>query len=324
MINILITSVGRRVSLVRFFKKELKAIFPEAKVYGSDMNPELSAGCMVADGFFKVPNVKHEDYIKVILEQCKKLGITLIVPTIDPSLLPLSENKELFLENNIRVVVPDTDFVHKCRDKRMIHDFFESKGIQVAEEYCKNTFQLPLYIKPYDGSSSVDNYVIKNKDEMTEYHFENKKLMFLEYLDHDFYDEFTCDLYYTKNGYLKCVVPRQRLFVRAGEVNKGLIKKNELVPFIKKQLNKIDGVRGCLTVQFFMHKETKDIYGIEVNPRFGGGYPLTHSSGANYVQWILKEYLLGEDLSNNYYEDWAEDLLMLRYDGEVLVHGYKD
>ncbi|MEP6005167.1 MAG: carbamoyl phosphate synthase large subunit, partial [Maribacter dokdonensis] len=95
------------------------------------------------------------------------------------------------------------------------------------------------------------------------------------------------------------------------------------VPFIKKQLGHLDGIRGCLTVQFFMHKETKDIYGIEVNPRFGGGYPLTHSAGANYVKWILQEYLLGEELTG-YFDDWKEDLLMLRYDGEVLVHGYKD
>ena len=322
MNNILITSIGRRVSLAKFFKNELKSIFPDAKVYGSDMNPELSAACRVADGSFTMPKASDNNYITLLIEKCTNLGISLIIPTIDPSLLPLSQHKELLKKNGITVVVPDEDFVAKCRDKRMIHDFFESKGVNVAEEYCKNTFQLPLYIKPYDGSSSIDNFVIKNKDELTEYHYENKKLLFLEYLDHDLYDEFTCDLYYTKNGHLRCAVPRQRLYVRAGEVNKGITKKNELVPFIKKQLGHLVGIRGCLTVQFFMHKETKDIYGIEVNPRFGGGYPLTHNAGANYVKWILQEYLLGEELTG-YFDDWKEDLLMLRYDGEVLVHGYK-
>jgi carbamoyl-phosphate synthase large subunit len=323
MNNILITSVGRRVSLVKFFKKELKAIFPEAKVYGSDMDPKLSSGCMVADDYFEMLHANHEDYIDTLIKKCNDLGISLIIPTIDTSVLPLAQNKKLLSEHNITVVVPDEEFVIQCRDKRMIHDFFESRGVNVAEEYSKNNFQLPIYIKPYDGSSSIDNFLIKDKDELTEYHFENKKLMFLEYLDHNLYDEFTCDLYYNKSGTLICAVPRQRLFVRAGEVNKGITKKNELVPFIKKQLKQLDGIRGCLTVQFFMHKESKEIYGIEVNPRFGGGYPLTYSAGANYVQWILKEYLLGEDLTN-YFDDWDEDLLMLRYDAEVLVHGYKD
>ncbi|PIB23028.1 ATP-grasp domain-containing protein [Maribacter sp. 4G9] len=323
MNNVLITSVGRRVSLVKFFKEELKQIFPESKVYGSDMSPELSSPCQVADGHFRVPHINHDNYIPELIEQCKNLGISLIIPTIDTALLPLAQNKALFEQNNINVVVPEIDFVKQCRDKRMIHDFFVSKGIQVAEEYGKKTFQLPLYIKPYDGSRSVDNYVIKHKDELTEYHFENKKLMFLEYLDHDLYDEFTCDLYYTKQGRLRCVVPRQRLLVRDGEVNKAITKNNELVPFIRQQLNNVEGARGCLTVQFFVHQETRDIYGIEINPRFGGGYPLTHLSGANYVRWILKEYLLDEDLSE-YFEDWKQDLLMLRYDGEVLVHGHSD
>ncbi|WP_324027972.1 ATP-grasp domain-containing protein [Maribacter sp. BPC-D8] len=323
MNNILITSAGRRVSLVKFFKKELKAIFPEAKVYGSDMDPNLSSACMVADDYFEMLHSNHEDYIDTLIKKCNELGISLIIPTIDTSVLPLAQNKKLLSENNITVVVPDEEFIAQCRDKRMIHDFFESKGINVAEEYSKNNFQLPIYIKPYDGSSSIDNFLIKDKDELTEYHYENKKLMFLEYLDHNLYDEFTCDLYYTKNGNLRCAVPRQRLLVRAGEVNKGITKRNELVPFIKKQLKQLVGIRGCLTVQFFMHKESKEIYGIEVNPRFGGGYPLTHSAGANYVQWILKEYLLGEDLTG-YFDEWDEDLLMLRYDAEVLVHEYKD
>lgn len=95
MNNILITSIGRRVSLAKFFKNELKSIFPNAKVYGSDMNPKLSAACRVADGSFTMPKASDNNYITLLIEKCTNLGISLIIPTIDPSLLPLSQHKEL-------------------------------------------------------------------------------------------------------------------------------------------------------------------------------------------------------------------------------------
>ena len=69
--NILITSAGRRVSLVRAFQKELKKHFPEAKVLATDANPKLSAACYAADDFFEVPRLDHPNYINALLKKCK-------------------------------------------------------------------------------------------------------------------------------------------------------------------------------------------------------------------------------------------------------------
>jgi len=76
-----------------------------------------------------------------------------------------------------------------------------------------------------------------------------------------------------------------------------------------------------LTCQFFMHKTTYKIVGIEINPRFGGGFPLTYHAGANYVKWIIDEYLLDKEIQEDF-ESWESDLLLLRYDDEILVHDY--
>ncbi|MGJ8593039.1 MAG: ATP-grasp domain-containing protein [Aquaticitalea sp.] len=321
--NILITSAGRRVSLVRSFQKELKGVFPQSKVYASDANPILSAACQVADGFFKVPRLNESNYINVLLEFCEANEVKLIIPTIDTELLELSKNKTLFKERGISIVISSIDFVSKCRNKRDIHDFFISHNVKVAEEYSKDNYKLPLFIKPYDGSRSVDTYLIRSKEELTDYHFENEKLMFLEYLDHDDYDEFTCDLYYGKDHKLKCVVPRKRIEVRDGEVYKALTVNNILASYIKENLNSIHGAVGCLTAQFFLHKTQNDkIYAIEINPRFGGGYPLSYLSGANFSKWIIEEYLLGKTIDEKF-DVWESDLLMIRYDDEILVHGYK-
>ncbi len=321
--KILITSAGRRVSLVRSFQKELKKTDPQGKVYASDSNPALSAACQIADVFFKAPKLDDPNYIDVLIGLCKTHGIGLIIPTIDTELLELAKNRMRFEEQGIMVVVCSVEFVTICRNKRNTHKFFKEHNINVAREYTKDNYSLPLFIKPIDGSRSIDTYTIKSKEDLTNYHLSNEKLMFLEYLDPKDYDEFTCDLYYGKDHRLKCVVPRKRVEVRDGEVYKALTVSNYLVNHIKKNLSYINGVVGCLTSQFFLHKTDKEkIYGIEINPRFGGGYPLTYLSGANFSKWIIEEYLLAKTIEDKF-DVWESDLLMIRYDDEILVHGYK-
>ena len=321
--NILITSAGRRVSLLRSFQKELKKINPKGKVYATDSDPLLSAACQVADAYFKAPRLDDPNYIDVLIEFCKAQNIGLIVPTIDTELLELAKNKTKFEEQGIAVVISSVDFVSKCRDKRLIHKFFEGHNINVAKEFSKDNFELPLFIKPTDGSRSIDTFVVKSKEDLTEYHFDNKNLMFLEYLDHAEYDEYTCDLYFGKDHILKCVVPRKRIEVRDGEVYKALTSNNAIVPYLKNNLSYIKGAVGCLTAQFFMNKmDNSKIYGIEINPRFGGGYPLSYLSGANFSKWIIEEYILAQTIEDKF-DVWESDLLMIRYDDEILVHGYK-
>lgn len=322
--NILITSAGRRVSLLRAFQKELRKIYPDAKVFAIDFNSDLSAACQVADNYFTIPKLDKDNYIDRLISICLTNDIKLVVPTIDTELLQLSKNKSLLDEKGVKVLISSLSFIKKCRNKRVIHDFFEIKGIKFAEEYEKDNYKLPMFIKPYDGSRSVDTYLIRKESDLTEYHFKNDKLMFLEYLDHDKYDEFTCDLYYSKDHKLKCAVPRKRLEVREGEVYKALTKNNVLIAYIKQHLSHIDGAVGCLTIQFFLHITDKSkIYAIEINPRFGGGYPLSYLAGANFPKWIIEEYLLGIEIDDKF-DSWEKDLLMIRYDDEILVHGYKD
>jgi len=321
MNNILITSAGQRVSLVRAFQKELKKIDSTGKVYTVDLNPILAPACHVSDGFRSVKRVTDENYIPELLELCNELGIRIIIPTIDTELLTLAEHKELFISAGITPIVSSLDFVRACRDKRIINSFFVDHGIDIPREVSKENLTFPLFIKPFDGSLSKDTFLINSASDLTEYHFSNPKLMFMEYIDHAEHDEYTVDTYFDRNGKLKCIVPRKRIFVRSGEINKGVTHKNEIINYVEERLAKIEGAVGCLTMQFFFNRQTKRIIGIEINPRFGGGYPLSYLAGANYPQFIIQEYLLGQNI--NFFDGWEENLLMLRYDDEVLVHNYE-
>lgn len=322
MNNILITSAGQRVSLVKAFQEEIKKLHPENKVYTVDLNPILAPACIVSDGYKKVGKVTDNKYIEDLIGICIEWEIKIIIPTIDTELSILAKNRELFLEKGINLVVSSLEFVEKCRDKRLINSFFTKNNIDIPKAIDKNAPVFPLFIKPYDGSLSKDIFLINDSSELTEYHLTNPKLMFMEYIDQSQHEEFTVDAYYDRHNTLKCLVPRKRIFVRAGEINKGVTKKNELVDFIKTRLGKIDGAIGCLTMQFFFNPETKRVIGIEINPRFGGGYPLSYLAGANFPKFIIDEYILNEEIQP--FDDWEDNLLMLRYDNEVLVHNYEE
>ncbi len=112
-------------------------------------------------------------------------------------------------------------------------------------------------------------------------------------------------------------VPRERIEIRAGEINKGRTVKGEILHCIKEHLGYIEGCVGCICVQLFYNEKNHDIVGIEINPRFGGGYPQSYAAGANYPEFLIREYFNGETLE--YSDDWKDNLLMLRYDDAVFL-----
>lgn len=318
--HILITSAGRRVELVRAFQQSLKSYFNDAAIFTTDLKPELSAACQVANKSFKIARVTDPNYIEDLLYLCINNNIRLIIPTIDTELKVLAVNKNRFAEHNIQIVVSDINFINICRDKRLTKSFFDQRSVPTPKEISKSTPTFPLFIKPYDGSLSVDTFVVRTPNDLTEYHKINPRLIFMEFMDSEWYDEYSVDMYFDKNGVPKCIVPRKRIEVRSGEINKGVTHKNEIVPFLFEKLSHIEGAIGCLTLQLFLHKITKKIICFEINPRFGGGYPLSYAAGANYPKWIIEEYLLNNSIEK--FMDWEENLLMLRYDSHILVQDY--
>jgi carbamoyl-phosphate synthase large subunit len=252
------------------------------------------------------------------LQLCKDSDIGVIIPTIDTELIVLRKNRKLFVDNGVIPVVSDLQFIKICRDKRNTAKFFNEHDIRVPKSIDKYHPVFPMFAKPFDGSLSTDLHIIKCKEDLTTEILENPKLLFMEYIDKSEYKEFTVDMYYGDDNKVKSIVPRERVEIRAGEINKGFTRKNYLVNYIKDRLDYIPGVRGCICIQFFYRESDNDVIGIEINPRFGGGYPLSYWAGANYPLNIIKEYIRGEKV--DYSDDWKDNTLMLRYDDEVIVY----
>ena len=316
--NILITSAGKRVSLVKEFKSEVAKYFSDAKIYTTDMNPQMAPAGVISDNCFQVSRVTSEGYIDYLLDICINNNIKIVIPTIDTELIILAQNKDRFKDKGIYILVGDLSFISTCRDKRNTNAFFQSKQIRFPNPIDINKPAFPIFAKPYDGSLSKDIYLIKDNNDLTSEIVNHPKLMFMEYIDKNEYKEFTVDMYYGKDNFVKCIVPRERVEIRAGEINKGFTRKNMLVNYLKSRLNYLPGVVGCICIQLFYNEINNDVVGIEINPRFGGGYPLSFHAKASFPEMIIKEYLLNEDL--DYTDNWVDNTLMLRFDSEVIIY----
>lgn len=320
MKNILILSAGRRVELVQAFKQSIKDRNLNCKVYVADLNPKLASASFFGDMAFELPRATSQDYCARIMEICRDNNIGVVVPTIDTELMVLAENKNFFLENKVDLIVSSSSLVQKCRNKFLTHTLFNNLGVQVPRQYSFDALTFPCFIKPVAGSCSVGLLSADNIDDIPKSYLHRDDLMVMEQVDRSKFSEYTIDIYYDYKSHIKCVVPRKRIEVRGGEVSKGVTRKNAIIEYVLQKFDKLEGAIGCVTLQLFFNEETLDIFGIEINPRFGGGFPLSYAAGADFPGWILDEYFLKKTLA--YTDAWIADLMMLRYDAKVLSANY--
>jgi carbamoyl-phosphate synthase large subunit len=315
--NILFTCIGRRVSLLRSFAAATKQLGVKALFFGTDTT-ELSSALQLCDKAFLVNSVTHRLYIKQLLEIVRRNHIKLLVPTVDLDLKLLAENKSKFAKAGCMVLVSAPDIIDICQDKRQTYRFMAANGFDTPITMNsrlalgKKQLKWPCFLKPWDGYASRGNAIARNREELLFYAKRIPNPIVQEFIKGT---EFTCDVYVDFEMKVRCVVPRKRIETRAGEVSKGQAIKNiYIMNECKKLVEKLGAGPGVITIQLFRTVSGK-IKFIEVNPRFGGGAPLSIKAGANFPKWLLQE-LLGQR-PNIPFDRFEDGLIMLRYDGEV-------
>ena len=210
-------------------------------------------------------------------------------------LLSLSEHKREFESIGTKVLVSDSDRICLCRDKSLISDYFLSCGLMAPctyNDYRHYTSTYPCFIKPKDGSSSINAYKVLNAGELRVYAEHIKDYVIQPFVSGD---EYTVDVFCDFDGKPIYITPRRRLAVRSGEVLKTEIVQDDKIITEVEQLIKKFRPCGPITVQLIRDMRGDDNY-IEINPRFGGGAPLSMKAGANSAEAILK-ILTGEEIS---------------------------
>lgn len=313
-VRIMFTSVGRRVELVQEFASAAKLLKIDLEIYGADIT-DTAPALAFCDCSVMVPRIKDPGYVPELLRICEENCIDVLIPTIDTDLLILSKNKEKFESIDTAVLVSSEEKIAVCRDKRLTSAYFESVGLlapmPVDDYRCYNS-GFPAFVKPKDGSSSIFAYRVDDLREL-----ENTARQVPDYIVQPFIEgeEYTVDVFCDFDGNPIYITPRIRLAVRAGEVLKTQIVQDEtIIGEVRKLLDDYKPC-GAITVQLIRQKTTQKDYYIEINPRFGGGAPLSMKAGANSAIALLK-LVVGERL--NYSPNAADDgAVFCRYDQSV-------
>lgn len=312
-IRILFTGVGRRVELMQAFRQAANRLNVNLKLYGADMAGTAPA-LAFCDYTRKVCGIRDADYIPQLLRICEADRIDLLIPTIDTDLLVLSQNAAEFGKIGTKVLISKPDKIAICRDKNYTADFFESCGLKAPRTV--NDYQLyhgpyPCFIKPKDGSSSINAFKVENESELKVYAEQVGDYIVQPFIGGT---EYTVDIFCDYEGNPVFITPRIRIAVRAGEVLKTEIAMDEKI--IEECRKLIAGFQPCgpMTVQLIRQNTTGDDYYIEINPRFGGGAPLSMKAGARSAEAILK-LLSGEKVD---YSDVIDDgAVYSRFDQSV-------
>ncbi len=318
--NVLISSAGRRVELLRIFRKSLGELGLDGEVLAIDQS-KASAAFHSADRAFVVPRCTSPEFVPEVHEICRSNEVSLVVPTIDTELPMYASARSTFSSQGTTVAVSTPEVVAIAGDKVRTHDWLVAQGFptvkqsSVAEVLASPAdWTLPVLAKPRFGSASIGVQRIEKREQLE--CLADPERFIVQRLAPG--TEHTIDAYVDSSGRCRCTVPRRRIEVRAGEVSKGVtVRESALMTLVHDICTKLPGAFGVLNVQVFHDPGTHQMNVIEINPRFGGGFPLAWQAGALFPKWLLEEvHHLPSSISA---DAWRDGLVMLRYDAAVFV-----
>jgi carbamoyl-phosphate synthase large subunit len=316
---VLISSAGRRTQLMECFREDARRLGLDISVLAADCEPSLSPACHKADHAFSVPLCTSLDYVPEMLRICREFDVGLLIPTIDPELLVLSRASDQFEQIKTRVAISRPDVVALADDKRAMADHLDRIGVPtpkttVLSEYLRDDSRLrwPLIAKPRNSRAGKHIVVPRRAEELR--NLADTADMIVQELWQGL--EYTVNLFFDQTGRLRSVVPHLRMEVRAGEVAKARTERVGVLTEAAHQIaQSLPGTRGPLCFQAII-SESGDFVVLELNARFGGGYPLAHRAGAPFSKWLLEE-TIGTSCTAS--DNWRANITMLRYDDAVFV-----
>jgi carbamoyl-phosphate synthase large subunit len=322
--NILLSSAGRRVALLELLRRTLSDLTLPGRVLAADLS-RLSSAFQRADQGFLVPPCTHLDFVPALLRLCEAEQVRLIIPTIDTELAVYAAHRAEFERIGTTVAVSSPQTIALCADKVLTHRWLTEHQLPTVRQATPDevladpaAWPFPLLCKPRAGSLSKGVTVVRDAQEL------RWATATGDFIVQSLAPgvEFTIDFLADRQGRLVCAVPRRRLEVRGGEISKGVtVRAAALQDLTARVCHALPGPYGTLNVQVFWDEATGALNVIELNARFGGGYPLSHQAGAHFPRWLIEE-LLGLP-STARPDAWQDGLVMLRYDEAVYVDSAK-
>jgi carbamoyl-phosphate synthase large subunit len=317
-VNVLFTSVGRRVELVRAFRRAYRELGLDGAIVGVDVDP-LAPALRECDEAWMVPRGDEPHYVAKLVELCADRRITLLFPLIDPEIPLLAHHRDELEATGARALVIPGPAAQVTADKLATAQLFDRLGVPApawcsAERARAGDVAFPAFVKPRFGSAGAHAHRVDDAEELGFWLARVTEPIVQEHLPGP---EVTSDVLCLEDGEVASIVSRRRLEVRTGEVAKGVTVHDERIVEHCATIAHELRARGPITVQCLLRAGGEPGF-TEVNPRFGGGLPLAMAAGMHAPEWLLA-HAAGLQVDLPPLGSYEVGLYMTRYDDSFFL-----
>jgi carbamoyl-phosphate synthase large subunit len=305
--TVLFTCAGQRVDIVTAFRQA------GATTVATDVD-RLAPALYHADVHALTPRVDDPGYADALRALVAEHGVKLVVPLTD------LDHRQLATADlgEAIALVSSVETTDRCSDKYAAHQFFTAEGIGSPPTWlpgdAPSDMPFPALVKARKGFGSRGIYRAANREQLD---------FFLRYTTVDSMiqvacegEEFSVDVFSDLDGRCVAAVPRTMIESKGGESIKGMsIKDQDLIDFARRVAEAMKIV-GPANIQCF-REPAGELQVTDVNPRFGGGFPLPTAAGSRYPEMALA-LAEGRPLEPRF-GDFKEGVVMTRFFSQVIL-----
>jgi carbamoyl-phosphate synthase large subunit len=319
-----IGSAGRRLYLIDWFREAFADLGLDGRVVVTENDPS-SAAADYGDLARRLPRYADPDYGPALLELVDELRPSLFISVNDYELMHLHVATDLAEQLRARgVLVPGVDRAWQlgCADKLRMAQLLEEIGVptprtvtgddhegiaQIAAEaeglvvkHRLGSASSGLALVTADGVAGAVDAAIASAPAPADGSAPSGQDVVVQPrlpgLEHGV--DIVGDLH--DAGALRAVLARRKVRMRAGETDKAI--SVDPAPFVAnaERIARAAHLTGLVDVDMFLADGGEPSV-IDINPRFGGGYPFVHLAGADVPRYYLSR-ALGLEID----EDWRE------------------
>jgi len=276
---VLITCAGQRVDIVTAFGRA------GATTIASDLD-RLAPALYHADHMALVPRVDDPGYMGALAELVERYDVKLVVPVTDIDQSILARNRDVLAP--ALLLAPPYDVCATMADKYVAHVFFEEHGIPSPRTWLPDAVpddaRFPLLVKIREGFGSRHIYRARDRAELEFFLGHTPVESMVQELCHG--EEFSIDVFCDLGGRCLNAIARTMIQSKGGESIKGTsILDQDLIEHARHVAETI-GIVGPACIQCFREADGS-LPVTDVNPRFGGAFPLPLAAGSRYPELAI-------------------------------------
>ena len=286
--NVLVTSISKKTPLLCEVRNALSRIDKNGKLFGADADSNC-IGHYFCDSFWLVPALDRLTFSE-FSDFCQVNKISAIIPTRDGELTRFAKWSEKFEKLGISIMVSEPEVIAICLDKL---NFYQTLKDVPGLKLCPTSTDInqlqegaaKFVVKERFGSASEKIAINVTRQKALDLAGNLENPIFQSFIEGQ---EYSIDLYRTRQGCIPGVVVRSRDLIVAGESQISTTVENNKIEQMCLRAADIMNLQGHVIFQGIIDRDG-DFHIIECNPRFGGASTLSVAAGLDSFSWFLRE-----------------------------------